>query len=271
MRDIFKSYYTKSDPIVKYMIKQLSLTNGVSILEPCAGDGVFVDALLNMTTDLSVDIYELNPDAIRTLKEKYGCLRNVKIAEKNVLLDPDLFLASRNGGSYDRIIANPPYGGWVSYDERKTFKKIYPVDYVKETYTLFLYLCLKLLKNSGILVFILPDNFLNLHMHSKLREVILKDSVITEICLFPSSFFPGVNFGYANLCIISLQKATKTTKCDDNSFEVIQGLRNPSDFIMLSEGIRDPFKRSLFRQGGVYDSVDHALFVSESKNAYDLA
>lgn len=270
MRDAFKSYYTKSDPIVKYMVQQLSLADGVSVLEPCAGDGVFVDALLNMTSDLAVDIYELNPDAVRMLKEKYERLSNIKIAETNVLLDPDLFLVSSLGGSYDRIIANPPYGGWVGYDERKALKKIYPLDYVKETYTLFLYLCLKLLKTDGVLVFIIPDTFLNLHMHSKLREAILKESLIREICLFPSSFFPGVNFGYANLCIISLQKAAEVAKCDDNYFEVIRGLRNPKDFLILSEGIREPFKRSIFRQGDVYKNVDHALFVAENTDVSTL-
>ena len=45
---------------------------------------------------------------------------------------------------------------------KENFKKLYPNSYVKETYSLFLELCLRLLKPNGILTFILPDTFMSL-------------------------------------------------------------------------------------------------------------
>jgi len=45
MKAIYQPYYTKSEPIVKYMIDMLDVKSGMRVLEPCAGDGVFVDAL----------------------------------------------------------------------------------------------------------------------------------------------------------------------------------------------------------------------------------
>src|SRR3989338_8689742 len=115
MEKIYRSFYTKSDPIVSYMINGLSIRDGLKILEPCAGDGVFVDALTSQNKNITIDVLELNPKAIQTLKEKYENHENIKIKETDTLMDPDLLWYSNVGGIYDRIIANPPYGGWLDY------------------------------------------------------------------------------------------------------------------------------------------------------------
>ena len=52
MEHIFRSYYTKSDFITNYMVNMLDLTPSDTILEPSAGDGVFVDKLLELNTQL---------------------------------------------------------------------------------------------------------------------------------------------------------------------------------------------------------------------------
>ena len=43
MEAVYRSYYTKSDPIVSYMLQKLSVSEGMTVFEPCAGDGVFID------------------------------------------------------------------------------------------------------------------------------------------------------------------------------------------------------------------------------------
>lgn len=37
----YQAYYTKSDPIINYMVSLLRLKGSEKILEPCAGAGVF--------------------------------------------------------------------------------------------------------------------------------------------------------------------------------------------------------------------------------------
>jgi len=139
----------------------------------------------------------------------------------------------------DRIIANPPYGAYQSKDKRKLLKKRYPNIYTKETYGLFLYKALKLLKPKGRLVFIIPDTYLTLHMHSGLREEILFNYKIESITLFPSKFFPGVSFGYSGLSIISIVNE----KMDSNyMFPVYNGLKSPEQLPQLLTEKRKTFE-----------------------------
>jgi len=233
------------------------------VLEPCAGDGVFVDALNSMIPRLSIDIYELNPEAIQLLRKKYGSNSTVRITQGDTLTHEELFLLSNAGGVYERIIANPPYGGWLDYQERKHLKALYPELYVKETYALFLYRCVQLLRDNGVLVFIIPDTFLNLHRHTKLRRYLLTRTRIKEVCLFPSSFFPGVNFGYSNLCIITLEKCAVAEDCAKNVIKVVGGLRSVDAFVDLVKGRERDYDTFKFKQRDVLDSIDHALFISE--------
>ena len=264
MEEVYRSYYTKSDSIVRYMVQMLSVDSRMRVFEPCAGDGVFIDALNSRIPNLSIDIYELNPEAVKLLRNKYKNTPNVNVSQSDTLICETLILFSNAGGIYDRIIANPPYGGWLDYEKRKYLKKLYPSLYVKETYTLFLYRCIQLLRNQGRLVFIIPDTFLNLHMHTRLREYMLTKTKIIELCLFPSTFFPGVSFGYSNLCIITLEKCSNKDDCLKNTIRVITGLQKVAELGSLT---RSPLKHHstfLVQQREVYENIDHALFVSRN-------
>jgi len=262
MEEVYRSYYTKSDPIVRYMVQKLSVESGMRIFEPCAGDGVFIDALNSRIPNLSIDIYELNPKAVELSRGKYKSNTNVRITQGDTLTSQELILFSSAGGIYDRIIANPPYGGWLDYERRKYLRKLYPLLYVKETYTLFLYQCVQLLRDKGVLVFIIPDTFLNLHMHTKLREYLLTNTKIREICLFPSSFFPGVNFGYSNLCIITLEKCINKNNCLNNEIRVITGLKGVAELGDLGDAIEEHHRIFMFKQSDIDQNIDHALFIS---------
>ncbi len=66
---IYQTYYTKSQPIVKYMIQLLDLNGSERILEPCAGDGVFIDSILSTFNNINIDAFELNQSAFSKLSQ----------------------------------------------------------------------------------------------------------------------------------------------------------------------------------------------------------
>lgn len=257
----YQAFYTKSTPIVDYMVNKLSLTNNDKIFEPCGGDGVFVEAILDTNGFANIDICELNELAYTTLQNKFVKYSTVHVRQCDTLLDDDLSFNSHFGGIYDKIIANPPYGAWQDYEKRDKLKKLYPNLYAKETYALFLYRCIELLKEGGVLSFIIPDTFLNLHMHKAIRHHILTKTKVVELALFPSSFFPGVNFGYANLSIITLQKSANKQDNLNNQFRAINGFTSVEQ---LSDTTNKQLKSFWFLQSEILANPDHAFFIADN-------
>jgi len=200
----YQAYYTKSTPILDYMTSMLHFHPQDAVLEPCGGDGVFVDRLLEKADNPQIDVLELDNSAVALLRNKYKEVNNVEIRETDTLLDRTIVLCEKK---YDKIIGNPPYGARNDAGKKNLLHQVYTGLYTKESYSLFLYACTRCLKEGGELCFIVPDTFLSLHRHTSLRQYLLANTQIKELALFPSSFFPGVNFGYANLCIITLVKS----------------------------------------------------------------
>lgn len=257
----YQAYYTNSTSIVDYMVKKLSLKSDDRIFEPCGGDGVFVEAILDANEFASIDVCELNTSAFNGLKSKFSEYSSVQIRQCDTLLDNELIFNSNFGGTYNKIIANPPYGAWQDYEKRDKLKKLFPNIYAKETYALFLFRCIELLKDNGILTFIIPDTFLNLHMHKALRKHILTKTKIIELALFPSSFFPGVNFGYADLSIITLQKSSSESESVSNTFSVINGFKNVEQLSNIDD---KELNKLSFSQREIIENPDSAFFIANN-------
>jgi len=262
---IYQAYYTKSDPIINYMVSLLSLKGSEKILEPCAGDGVFIDPIVKTFPDIQIDAFELNDNSYSNLLVKYSDFENINVKKTDTLTDVDLQFLCSMGGGYDAIIANPPYGAWRDQKERKKLKRSYNGFYAKESYSLFLYRCIEALNDKGKLVFIIPDTYLNLHMHKDIRKYILTHTKIKEISLFPSSYFPGVNFGYANLSIISLQKCANQKTTLENEFSIIKGFSKVEELGSNNDNIQTFF----LKQKDVLNAPDYSFATNGDKPIVD--
>ena len=69
----FCAFYTESDPILTYMVKKLGVENSDLVLEPCAGDGVFIEKIFEMhkDKDFQIEAMDLNTEAIKNLEDKF--------------------------------------------------------------------------------------------------------------------------------------------------------------------------------------------------------
>ena len=158
MKDIYCSYYTESADITSYMSARLGILDDDVILEPSAGEGIFIDEVLKCNKNVKIDALDINEQAIDILEEKYydNSTVNVRktdtlldnqldayetaqmwLKQSDTLLDSELDFFCRDGGHYTKVIGNPPYGAWQDYDKRDVLKKKYQGQYVKETYSLF--------------------------------------------------------------------------------------------------------------------------------------
>jgi hypothetical protein len=260
MATLYQQYYTKSNEIVTYMINKLGVKPNSSVLEPCAGDGVFIEALLQNGENITIDAFELDPEEAKKLKDNFRAYTNVSIKNEDTLLYKE-FIRGHFNNKYDFIIANPPYGAWQDYEKRKKLKLIYPKLYIKETYSTFLFLCLSLLKDRGKLVFITPDTYLNLHTHTYLRKFILQNALVEEISIFPSTFFPGVNFGYSKLSIITLTKSSNNISIFNNKIKIIDRFKDPIELIKSNNNTRITF----VNQGDILKNENYAFIYSDDE------
>ena len=288
MKDLFCSYYTNSKEITSYMATKLNVDDYDVILEPSAGEGIFIDEVLELNKNVQIDALDINSDAIAILKKKYENNSAVAVRKTDTLLDEQLDnysisqlwlkqtdtlfdkqldLFSVCGGHYSKVIGNPPYGAWQDYEKRDILKKKFPGHYVKETYSLFLLRCISVLKMQGRLTFIIPDTYLFLNMHSRLRKVIFSNTKIDEILIFPSNFFPGISFGYSNLSIITLERCENNDALN-NTFRVIRGFKSPKEFNVLfnNEDLMPEYLQVFnFTQKDILSNEQCRLVLAETK------
>lgn len=191
-----QSYYSRQGAISDFMAFILNPAIGDSILEPSIGHGDLIRKFIG--DKYSITGIDKDPQAIIRVREIYS---GVNLIHDDFIDMPDIFLSS-----YDRVISNPPYGAWIEPNRRKILKSLYPSISTKESYAMFVYRSIQLLKQNGRAVFILPDTFLYVSRHKGLREHVFRSCMIEEIYTFPSKLFPDVNFSYGGMCIIVLTK-----------------------------------------------------------------
>lgn len=287
MRDTYCSYYTDSEDITNYMASMLDIKDGDVILEPSAGSGLFIDEVLMFNKKIHIDGLDINKQAISILEEKYKNNSSVCIRETDTLFDRELdsfeqtalWLKNTDtlfdseldffesiGGHYSKVIGNPPYGAWQDYEKRDLLKKKYIGQYVKETYSLFLLRCVSVLKMNGRLSFIIPDTFMFLNLHHKLRAFLLTKTKISEILIFPSKFFPGVSFGYSNLSIITLERTDRKSSLD-NEIKIFKGFKNSSEFSLIhnkNETLPSYIELYSLKQEDIFKIEQHRFILAEN-------
>lgn len=288
MKDTLCSYYTNSEDITSYMAKKMGINDGDIVLEPSAGEGIFIDEILTIGKNIHVDALDIDDKAIEVLRKKYENNPQINIRKTDTLFDSELdnydamqlWLKHTDtlmdeqldyfgltGGHYNKVIGNPPYGAWQDYSKRDQLKKKYAGQYVKETYSLFLLRCISVLQMHGRLSFIIPDTFLFLNLHSKLREILFTKTKIDEILIFPSKFFPGVSFGYSNLSIITLERCDKE-EAIDNRIRIIKGFKSSSEFAnVLEDNIEQDYLNIFYlNQKDILNNPQHRVIMGDNIN-----
>lgn len=83
-----------------------------------------------------------------------------------------------NGG-FDIVIGNPPYGASISKIDRELYRTLYPeTEFKIDTYSLFLLLSFKLLKERGVLYYIIPNTILDNYFEENIRKKLLSKRVL---------------------------------------------------------------------------------------------
>lgn len=95
--------------------------------------------------------------------------------------DPWWMFGIENG--FDIVIGNPPYGAKLSKDEKTLFKVIYSDVHMRtpDTFNYFISKSFKLLKENGVLSFIVPNNLLFQNENTKTRNLLINENYLKRV------------------------------------------------------------------------------------------
>jgi adenine-specific DNA-methyltransferase len=168
------------DTIARYMASLLDLEKKSSILDPCFGDGAFIEALLSygFTNITGVEID-------RSLFEK----TQTKFSELT-LYNSD-FLSFNEEKKYDGIIMNPPYVRQEKIDElfeygitKEKLQENKIFSNLPGSANLYMYFIIKaihLLKKDGVLVVIFPGSWANTDNGASFKNALMKQCSLTDL------------------------------------------------------------------------------------------
>ncbi|MBU2025335.1 N-6 DNA methylase [Patescibacteria group bacterium] len=198
------SYYTP-EIIVNEIIKDYTKKDS-KVFDPCCGTGQFLLAFSEVVKNPK-NIYGVDIDEIAVKIARLNILIKYKdqifspnIVCKNTLFEIgnyDLFsLNDENIRDFDVIATNPPWGVHFSKSDIDRLKTSFPKITSLESFSYFLKKSIDLLRNGGVISFILPESILNVKTHKDIREIILKNTHIKKVSylnrVFKNVFTPVI-------------------------------------------------------------------------------
>jgi len=133
----------------------------------------------------------------------------------------------REAAGFDAVAGNPPYG--AEFDEEKSYLSGYQVSKGKfESYTFFMELGLRLVREHGMFSLIVPSYWLITTHAEPLREVLLTNSNILELDTLTEDVFPNVRM---DTMIFALRKQSPAQPRIPTRVSVLGANASPLDFV----------------------------------------
>ena len=239
-------FYTPQD-VVDYVVDFLKISPDSKILDPACGCGVFLAAaysrLRQINENAIQNVYgvDLNGSAAKIARtvlwlksgrdfESLRCLeKNIRqgnsiVSKKN--LDVQAFNWNENfaevidGGGFDFIIGNPPYITLKNKKDYDLCESVYSeiANGNTNAASLIVARSFELLKENGVMAFVLPKTLMRVNSYSKLRKFLLENSKILHVYDLGSRF-KNVR---GEQIILFIQKTRKKVKNDEVLVKVLE-------------------------------------------------
>ena len=183
-------YYTPQY-IVEDMMRDITDVEGKTFLDPCCGSGNFIiEAIKKGFAPENVYGFDTDENAVaitkKRIKELCGYESDNIFCEDFLRLQPiansqqqplsisQIFRFSDSQVfKFDYIFTNPPWGKKINKKDRDKYSDLFNSGNSNDTSSLFYFASLKMLKDDGMLGFLLPDAFFNIASFEDARKSLL--------------------------------------------------------------------------------------------------
>lgn len=236
-----------------YSIKEQVLTNNIF--------GVDLDhkaveiAQLNLLLKLAEKGHKL-PLLEKNIQNGNSLIDDEAIAGNKAFRWKEKFPKIMNEDGFDVVIGNPPYvrNDTLEKQEKNYYMKKYASAKGKfDLYLVFIEKAISLLKNNGLLGFIVPSKFMATDYGFKLRQHILEKCQILQ--LVDVSQLPVFEGVATYPCILILQKTSKKNKAS-HKIKIYTGVHSTEDIILGK---------------GKHHTIDQRKFEENQKNVFTLS
>jgi adenine-specific DNA-methyltransferase len=249
------SYYTPQR-LADYVVYRLFSEGGyafgeeLDVLEPSVGDGIFLDALLNGNyykdtqklfeqTDqprLIIDAIEIDQEVAKKTKAKSksydDSLGKVRVKNSDCL---DYFLGTNK--KYDLIIGNPPYVRRrnMSKSTQELCALVHKAAGIadekpKNLWTSFFAGAKSLLKEKGVIAFVLPTDLLQVKYAQEIREILYRDFERVEVFSLNWIYFDDIEQDVVIMICSNGHGKDRPKFCHINSLEDLEKPKHYVDY-----------------------------------------
>ncbi|MFA5095332.1 MAG: N-6 DNA methylase [Candidatus Paceibacterota bacterium] len=202
------SYYTPKKVVDEIIDNYVEKNH--TVLDPCCGTGQFILSIARKVKDpTKIWGFDIDEKAVRLAR------LNLILHFSNVDFEPHIYhkntlteinssglFSENNIPMFDVIATNPPWGVHFSKSETYELQNLFPVIKSGEAFSYFIYKGLELLKENGILSFILPESILNIKTHRDIREVLVNKTTVKKVKylnrVFKNVFTPVIRLDVIN-------------------------------------------------------------------------
>ena len=186
-------YYTPQY-IVEDMMRDITDVEGKTFLDPCCGSGNFIiEAIKKGFAPENVYGFDTDENAVAITKkrikelcgyesdnifcEDYLGQQTIDNRQQTLSISQIFRFSDSQVFKFDYIFTNPPWGKKINKKDRVEYSYLFNSGNSNDTSSLFYFASLKMLKDDGILGFLLPDSFFNITSFEDARKSLLNHKI----------------------------------------------------------------------------------------------
>ena len=181
------------------MVGLFASQNIATVLEPCCGDGVFLDSLKNLKLldkARRVTAVEIEPDEAEKVRSRYLEFGQIEVCTEDFF---DYYYRALGKESFDLILGNPPYirYQYLKESQREMQSEILTSHGMKanrliNAWVAFIVACVQLLSENGKIAFVIPAEILQVAYAENLRLYLANNLAKITLITFEQLVFPDI-------------------------------------------------------------------------------